>query len=60
MNFWCLDCDSSDDEEYDTVVDICGDASEFESDIDNVDEDDFRYWSNELRKAEEKIKLDEE
>ena len=56
-----LDCDSGDDEEYDTIVDICCDGSEFESDIDNVDEydeDDFRYWSNELRyldKVEEKI-----
>ena len=60
MNFWSLNCDSGDDEEYDTVVDICCDGSEFESDIDNVSEDDFRYWSKELRKAEEKIILDEE
>jgi len=56
LNFWCLDCDSSDDEEYDTVVDICCDGSKFESDIDNndeYDEDYFLYWSNELRKVEE-------
>ena len=58
MNFWSLNCDSGDDEEYDTVVDICCDGSEFESDIDNIDEYDedyFRYWSNQLRKVIEKL-----
>ena len=46
LNFWPLECDSDDDEEYDTVVDICCDGSESESDIDNLDEydeDHFRY-----------------
>ena len=63
MNFWSLDCENGDDEKYDTVVDICCDGSEFESDIDNFDEDDeddFRYWLNELRKVEQKIILDKE
>jgi len=40
LNFYSLDCDSGTDEEYDTVVDICCDGSEFESEIDNVDESD--------------------
>jgi len=48
-----LDCESGDDEELDTFVDICCDGSEFESNIDNVDEydeDDLRYWTNKVWK----------
>ena len=63
LNFWSLECDSGDDEEYGTVVDICFDGSEFESDIDNLDEydeDDFRYWTNKVWTKLKKIISDEE
>ena len=60
LNFWSFDCESGVDEEYDTFVDICCVGSKYESDINNVYKDDFRNWSNELPKAEEKIILGEE